>query len=48
MSAIPRAIPKQITAPAENAKTNAAFLRFVPAIETHAKITFRHLPEIER
>lgn len=42
MTALARSIP------ATPDDDNRRFLRFVPAVETHARITFRELPEIEK
>ncbi len=44
------AIPKSIPAPSSSFgdDNNQHFLRFVPAVETHARITFRELSELEK
>ena len=47
------AIPKPITSPhADNGNVdsavNEAFLRYLPAVTTHASIQFRHLPKADR
>ncbi len=49
MSAIPTSIPTRrqpLPATADDADTR--FLRFLPAVQTHAAIQFRGLPEADR
>jgi hypothetical protein len=42
------AIPKPASRSESCGAINAAFLRFLPAVKTHAKVQFRHLPAADR
>jgi hypothetical protein len=46
MSAIPTSTC--VAKPADHTVRNEVFLKFLPAVETHAKIQFRHLPAVDR
>lgn len=49
MSAIPKVIhPPQDRSGNDTEAVNAAFLKYVPAVERHANIQFRHLPDTDR
>ncbi len=49
MSAIPAPAPtRRQPSPTTKNETNAGFLRFVPAVQTHAAIQFRDLPDADR
>ena len=49
MTALAKSIPAPSTQfPYKSDDDNPRFLRFVPAVETHARITFRELPEVEK
>ena len=49
MSAIPKSIhPPQDRSGNDPVAVNAAFLKYVPAVEKHANIQFRHLPDVDR
>jgi hypothetical protein len=37
-----------VTESVDHAARNEVFLKFLPAVETHAKIQFRHLPAVDR
>lgn len=46
MSAIPRS--SCVTESIDQAQRNEVFLKLLPAVQTHAKIQFRHLPAVDR
>ena len=49
MSAIPKPVLSTQGRRNETSNTlNATFLKFLPAVQTHAKIQFRHLPPVDR
>lgn len=49
MSAIPQLSPDRVAAPSQTDETiHDTFLKFLPAVETHARIQFRRLPAHER
>ncbi len=49
MSALAKSIPAPSTQSLDKSDDdNRRFLRFVPAVETHARITFRELPEVDK
>lgn len=49
MSAISKPIPNpEDYSPGAQCSINNAFLKYLPAVETHANIMFRHLPDTDR
>ncbi len=48
MSAVPSTPTTQRNSNGSNSRSGNGFLRFLPAVETHAKIQFRDLPEADR
>ncbi len=49
MTALAKSLPAPSTQSFDKSDDdNRRFLRFVPAVETHARITFRELPEVDK